>query len=403
MTGVSIDVRLLSATIFDRKSVVDRPLRKLVMQIHQLITVAVVITSVSNVIQAGDNMSAVSLSDQQVVAFARLALKGIPQEYPNKPSNVMNTADDVQSPREMHPAFYGNFDWHSAVHGHWMLVRLLRQYPDSEVAAEIRSVLNDQLTAENMLAEARYFQAKHNRSFERMYGWAWLLQLVRELHTWDDKDARGWRQNLRPLEDVILKHAFDYLPRLSFPIRVGTHTDTAFALALELDYARTVNNPALETLVTEKARQFYLNDENYPAHYEPSGHDFFSSGFNEADLMRRVLSVSDFSVWLNKFLPGLATDSLGAMMIPVEVPDVTDGHLVHLAGLDLSRSWTMQGVASALPGNDPRRIVIEKSIPRHAAAGLQYVTSGHYEGEHWLATFAVYHLTGSGLDVVVLP
>ena len=343
--------------------------------------------------------STMRLTEQQVQAFARLALKGIPQEYPNKPSNVMNSAADVRSPKEMHPAFYGNFDWHSAVHGHWMLVKLLRQYPDSPVAGEIRATLNDQLTADKMHAEAKYFLEPQNKSFERMYGWAWLLQLARELHTWDDADAKLWRQNLRPLEEVIIKHAAEYLPKLSFPIRVGTHTDTAFALGMELDYARTVSNNSLEELVITKSREFYLADQNYPAHYEPSGHDFFSSGFNEADLMRRVLSPEEFSSWLARFLPGLSTNTLGSMMKPVEVTDVTDGHLVHLAGLDLARAWTMQGVADALPIGDARRKILEASVPEHASAGLKYVTSGHYEGEHWLATFAVYHLTRSGLEV----
>ncbi len=339
------------------------------------------------------------MSDQQVVTFAELALKGIPQEYPNKPSNVMQTADDVRSPKEMHPAFYGNFDWHSAVHGHWMLVRLLRLYPQSSVAIRIRFTLNSQLTLANMQAEAEYFKPKHNRSFERMYGWAWLLQLVRELHTWDDPDAKQWRENLKPLEQVIRQSSLDYLPKLSFPIRVGTHTDTGFALSMLLDYARVVKDPELEALVVRKAKQFYPHAKNYPAHYEPSGHDFFSSGFNEADLLRRVLSPEEFSKWLDQFLPQLRAGTMGSMMEPVEVPDVTDGHLVHLAGLDLSRAWTMQGIARALPADDPRRRPLENAVTAHAELGLTYVTSGHYEGEHWLATFAVYHLTGSGLEV----
>ncbi len=339
------------------------------------------------------------LSDQQVVTFAELALKGIPQEYPNKPSNVMQTADDVRSPKDMHPAFYGNFDWHSAVHGHWMLVRLLRLYPESSVAIRIRFTLNSQLTLANMQAEAEYFKPKHNRSFERMYGWAWLLQLVRELHTWDDPDAKQWRENLKPLEQVIRQSSLDYLPKLSFPIRVGTHTDTGFALSMLLDYARVVKDPELEALVVRKAKQFYPHDKNYPAHYEPSGHDFFSSGFNEADLLRRVMSPEEFSKWLDQFLPQLRAGTMGSMMEPVEVPDVTDGHLVHLAGLDLSRAWTMQGIARALPADDPRRRALENAATAHSELGLTYVTSGHYEGEHWLATFAVYHLTGSGLEV----
>lgn len=339
------------------------------------------------------------LTDNQVTAFAKLALAGIPTEYPNKPSNVMNAAADVRSPKEMHPAFFGNFDWHSSVHGHWMLARILKLYPNILLAKEIRDTLSSQLTLEKMEAEADYFRQKHNSSFERMYGWAWLLQLVRELHEWDDPDAKQWRTNLRPLEDIILKRAFEYLPKLSFPIRVGTHTDTAFALGMELDYAKSVGNTQLAELVAKKAKQFYGADRDYPAHYEPSGHDFFSSGFNEADLMRRLLTEDEFSVWLDNFLPQLQSKTMGSMMQPVEVPDVTDGHLVHLAGLDLSRAWTMNGIANSLPEADARRQTLNISIQAHAQTGLKYVTSGHYEGEHWLATFAVYHLTNSGLEV----
>lgn len=345
--------------------------------------------------------SASVLTNPQVNAFASLALKGIPQEYPNKPSNVMRSADDVLSPQQMHPAFYGNFDWHSAVHGHWMLVRLLRMSPDATVAPEIREILNRQLTRANMQGEAKYFEQPQNKGFERMYGWAWLLQLVRELHTWDDPDAVKWRNHLRPLETIIRRRAIDYLPKLSFPIRVGTHTDTAFALGMELDYARAVGDAEFENLLLKKSRQFYLNDRDYPAHYEPSGHDFFSSGFNEADLMRRVLSPPEFVAWLDLFLPQLKAGTMGSMMQPVEVPDITDGHLVHLAGLDLSRAWTMHGILASLPDGDSRRRSLQTAIDDHAKLGLSYVSSGHYEGEHWLATFAVYHMTGSGLEVTL--
>ena len=333
------------------------------------------------------------LTHEQVTAFAELALKGISQEYPNKPSNVMTSADDVQSPQQMHPVFYGCFDRHSSVHGHWMLARLLKRYPDAPVAARIRTVLNAQLTAEKLQREADYFKTKENKSFERMYGWAWALQLVAELHAWDDVDAKLWRANLRPLEDVIVELATGYLPKLTFPIRTGIHPDTGFALGMELDYARTVGNAAFAELLSQKARDFYLDDRNYPTHYEPSGQDFFSPGFNEADLMRRVLPADEFSSWLDEFLPQLRTNSMGPMMEPVEVSDVTDGHLVHLAGLDLSRAWTMQGIARALSSDDPRRQSLQQAVEAHAAAGMKYVNSGHYEGEHWLATFAVYYLT----------
>lgn len=347
----------------------------------------------------GQEADVASLTDEQATAFARLALKGIVQEYPNKPSNVMHSPADVRSPRDMHPTFYGSYDWHSSVHGHWMLVRLLRLDPDMELAAEIRTTLRQQLAPELLQREAEYFVSDHNKHFERMYGWAWLLQLVRELHTWDDDDGRQWRRNLEPLESIIVWRIKEYLPRLSFPIRVGTHSDTAFALGMIIDYAKVMENTSLQTIAADRARRFYLQDTDYPAHYEPSGHDFFSPGFNEADLMRRLLKADEFSVWLDRFLPGLRNNSLGAMMEPVEVSDVTDGHLVHLAGLDLSRAWTMHGIATALPKHDQRRKILEQSIPQHAAAGLKYVNSGHYEGEHWLATFAVYHLTHSGTEV----
>ena len=340
-----------------------------------------------------------SLTDQQIADFAGLAFKGLFQEFPNKPSNVMASAEDVRSPQQMHPVFYGNFDWHSSVHGHWMLVRLLKLSPDAPVAARIRDVLNQQLTAEKLKQETEYFQQKHNRSFERMYGWAWLLQLVREVHSFDDADAGTWRANLKPLEEVIVSNAKTYLPKLSFPIRVGTHTDTGFALGMALDYARTIGDQDFESLIIKKAKEFYLNDKDYPAHYEPSGHDFFSSGFNEADLMRRVLSREEFSEWLDAFLPDLRSDRLGSMTVPVEVPDTADGHLVHLAGLDLSRAWTINGILHALPDNDPRRMVLQSKLEPHMKAGLSYVLSGHYEGEHWLATFAVYQMTNSGLEV----
>jgi hypothetical protein len=336
-----------------------------------------------------------TLSDDQVAAFAALALKGISQEYPNKPSNVMTSAEDVKSPSAMHPVFYGCFDWHSSVHGHWMLVRLLKLYPHSSVAAQIRETLNRQLTKDKLQGEAEYFQPRENKSFERMYGWAWALQLVAELHDWDDADAKLWRDHLRPLETVIVQNSLDYLPKLSYPIRSGIHPDTGFALSLELDYARRTGHKPLEELIIARASHYYLKDVNYPAHYEPSGNDFFSPGFNEADLMRRVLSSEDFSGWLNMFLPQLRTGQMGPMMEPVEVSDVTDGHLVHLAGLDLSRAWTMAGIATALSDSDPRKALLRDSARKHFDTGMTYVNSGHYEGEHWLATFAVYYATGS--------
>lgn len=338
------------------------------------------------------------LTDSQVTAFADLALRGMFQEYPNKPGSVMAGPESVQSPREMHPAFYGCFDWHSSVHGHWMLIRLLKLYPECTAATRIRESLSKNLTADKLRAEAAFFRQEHNRSFERTYGWAWLLRLAAELHTWDDEDGRRFARNLEPLESEIVSLMKGFLPRLTWPIRTGQHPDSGFALAQTLDYARTIGDSELEKLVVQRSRDFYLDDRDYPTRYEPSGFDFFSSGLNEADLMRRVLPAEEFSGWLARFFPGLAGGDLGNLLEPERVSDVTDGKLVHLAGLDLVRGWTFHGIAGALPKNDPRLPILRRAVRRHCEVGLPYVFSGDYAGEHWLASFAVYLITEVGCE-----
>lgn len=334
-----------------------------------------------------------AMTSDQASGFVKLALAGIDREYPNKPSHVFVGPGDLKTPRELHPVFFGHFDWHSSVHGHWMLIRLLKRFPDAPFAAEVRTTLGRRLTAEGLKAEADYFEAKENRSFERMYGWAWTLRLAQELHGWDDPDGRRWAENFKPLEQEIVKLSKDYLPKLDWPVRCGFHPESAFPLAQMLDYARATGDADFERLLVAKARAFYGKDRHYPAEYEPSGNDFFSPGLNVADLMRRVLPAGEFSAWLAEYLPDLATGKAGNLLEPVKVSDPTDGHLIHLAGLNLNRAWTMRGVASVLPESDPRRAVLLESAKRHLAAGLEYVASGHYEGEHWLASFAVYVLT----------
>jgi hypothetical protein len=338
------------------------------------------------------------LSDSQVASFAKLALKNIQTEYPNKPGNVVVDDESVRTPKAMHPAFYGCFDWHSSVHGHWMLIRLLKDYPDSDVEAEIRKKLNENLSAENLAGELSYFKEKQHKSFERTYGWAWYLRMVDELEGWDDADGKRWRENLRGLEELLVGRTIDYLPKLSFPIRTGVHPDTGFALAQILDYARKLKNTELEELVVKRARDYYANDVNYPTLYEPSGQDFFSSCLNEADLMRRVLSKDEFAQWFDKFLPALRNGDGGNLLVPVEVSDVTDGYIVHLAGLNLNRGWCMQGIASSLPESDSRVALLNKSASEHADMGFKYVFSGHYEGDHWLATFAIYLQARVGVE-----
>ena len=337
------------------------------------------------------------LTAEQVSAFAKLALANIHTEYPNKPGNVVWDEASVRTPRAMHPAFYGCFDWHSSVHGHWMLVRLLKDYPDHEMQAIIRQKLAQNLTAENLKKETDHFREKHNRMFERMYGWAWLLRLAAELETWDDPQGQEWRKSIRPLEDLLVENIFGYLPNLTWPIRTGVHPDLAFALGQELDYARVMKNGKLAELIQQRARDYYLADKDYPTKYEPSGQDFFSSCLNEADLMRRVLGQADFVAWFDTYLPGLKRGEGGNLLTPVTVSDVTDGYIVHLAGLNLSRAWCMKGIAAALPDGDARKDLLQDSAAAHTQKGFSYVFSGHYEGDHWLATFAIYLQAGVGV------
>jgi len=338
-----------------------------------------------------------ALDLERANAFAEMALSAIVREYPNKPGEVLTGPADLRTPRSMHPAFYGSYDWHSSVHGHWLLVRLLKVHPELPLAGRIRSTLDEHLTASNLVQEAAYFESKENRSFERMYGWAWTLRLAAELKTWDDRDGRKWAGHLMPLESGLVGLIQDYLPRLTYPVRTGVHPDTAFALGQILDYARAVHDVALEQLVEHRARYYYSNDERYPLTFEPSGQDFFSPGLNVADLMRRVLSRDEFSDWLNRFAPGLRRGRLGNWATPAEVSDLTDPQIVHLVGLNLNRAWTMQGVLSALRQSDRRSKALDLSMKAHAEEGMRYVFSGHYEGEHWLATFAVYYLTRAGV------
>ena len=329
--------------------------------------------------------------------WGELVLKGIDTEFPNKLSLVYSNKDQIKSPREHFPAFYGCYDWHSSVHGHWVLVRLLKEHSMIESAASIRQLLNEHLTEENLKQEAAFFRRDEQKTFERMYGWAWFLRLVLELKSWEDAEGKRWRDNLRPLENVVVNRIEDYLPRLTYPIRIGQHTDTGFALGQIFDYAQEMNREQLAALVAERAREFYETDVDYPVHYEPSGHDFFSSCWNETDLMRRVLPPKAFERWLAAFVPRLSKQLTDGTIAPVSVSDVSDPKIVHLAGLNLHRAWCMQSVAAALPADHSLRIPLEESARSHLHAGLTYINSGHYEGDHWLATFGLYAIERIGV------
>ena len=338
---------------------------------------------------------AAELDTAMAERFAKLALSCIDREYPNKPEHVLDSAADAKPPRDFHPAFFGCYDWHSSVHGHWMLVRLVKTFPDLPSQKEIRARLAAHFTPEAMATEARYLDIKSNRSFERTYGWAWTLRLATELGGWDDPQGKTWRANLEPLVKALVSKLKDFLPKLASPIRTGVHPNTAFALGEALDYARAAGDAELEGLAVKRAREYYENDRTCPLAYEPSGEDFFSPCLEEADLMRRVLPRAGFAKWLNLFLPTLAAGKQFPLS-PAVVTDPTDPRLVHLDGVNLTRAWTMRSVARALPAADARRKVLEEAADSHATAGLARVSSGNYEGEHWLASFAVYLLTDAG-------
>ncbi|MEM7658207.1 MAG: DUF2891 domain-containing protein [Bacteroidota bacterium] len=334
-----------------------------------------------------------SLTQAGASHLAGLALKCLQQPYPNKISHVLNDSSDAQTPQQLHPAFYGCFDWHSAVHGHWMLLRLLREFPELPEAKEIRQKLGQNLTKDNIAGEIAYLQAPGRKSFERMYGWAWLLQLALELESWEeDEQAQTWGKNLRPLADSVAALYLDFLPRQRYPIRVGEHTNTAFGLSMAWDYAEYVGKGELKRQIMASALQYYGTDQGCPADWEPNGADFLSPCLEEANLMARVLDPQAFREWYAAFLPSLP-DPLQA---PATVSDRTDGKLVHLDGLNLSRAWCMNEIARRLPGESVEPMVLRSLARQHVEATLPHIADGNYAGEHWLASFAVYALLGSG-------
>ena len=348
-----------------------------------------------------DEVDGVDVDDSTAGRLAGLALACVHQEYPNKIAHVMQSDADARPPRELTPSFYGCFDWHSAVHGHWLLARLARTFPDAAWAREARSALGRSLTAENLAAERRYLMGEGRETFERPYGLAWLLQLAAELRGWDDPEAQAWSESLRPLEAAAADRLRSWLPKLSHPIRTGEHSQTAFAFGLALDWARSAGDDDLERLLTERSRALYLGDRDCPLGYEPSGQDFLSPCLAEADLMRRLLGPAEYAAWLGRFLPDVPLPGEpgadGSWLVPAVVTDPTDGKLAHLDGLNLSRAWMLEGIAAGLPADDPRRGALLAAAAEHRRSGLASVTGAHYEGGHWLGSFAAYLVTGRGL------
>ncbi len=330
--------------------------------------------------------------------FANLALACVHKEYPNHISHTLNSDKDARPPHELTPGFYGCLDWHSCVHGHWLLARLARTFPDAPFAQPARKVLAEDITPAKIAKEVAYIRGEGRASFERPYGLAWLLQLGEELREWNDPQAQQLSKNLEPLEVAVRDRLKAWLPKLSHPVRIGEHDQTAFGLGLIIDAARGAGDQELLKIATAKAREFYLGDKNCPIGYEPSGEDFLSPCLGEADVMRRILPPTGYAAWLGGFLPSIPIDGSSAWLKPEVVPDPSDPKLAHLDGLNLSRAWMLEGIASGLPAGDPRIASLKTVANAHRDAGLAAVTGEHYEGGHWLGSFAVYLTTGRGLQ-----
>jgi hypothetical protein len=325
--------------------------------------------------------------------FANLALRCVHQEYPNKIAHVLASDTDAKPPGDLYPAFHGCYDWHSAVHGHWLLARLAKRFPEAAFAAEARAALARSLTPENLAAETAYLQRADRLSFERPYGLAWLLALGAELRTWDDPQARDWTRSLEPLETQAVANLERWLPDLTYPIRVGEHDQTAFAFGLIWDWTLVAGHESLRAQLADAALRFYLHDSDCPLRYEPSGHDFLSPCIAEADFMRRVLAAKAYRAWLTKFLPGIPHRADKEWLAPAIVTSRKDPKLGHLDGLNLSRAWMLEAIARALGPADRRYAALNAAALHHRDAALPHVTGEHYEGGHWLGTFAVYLLT----------
>jgi hypothetical protein len=340
-----------------------------------------------------------ALTPALAARFSALARGHVELEFPNKLDHVMAAPGDARTPRDLHPVFYGSFDWHSCVHGYWLLARLLRWFPDQDGAGAVRALFDRQLTPEKVEVERAYLVRPESRGFERPYGWAWLLALQAELQRHctpkalaAGSNARNWARSLGPLTLAIVERFKAFLPKADYPVRGGAHGNTAFALAMALDYVEATGDFGFGALVTETARRWYGGDRDCQA-WEPSGDDFLSPALIEAECMRRALDPAEFDGWFAAFLPRLAEREPATLFEPARVSDRTDGKIAHLDGLNLSRAWCWRSLAVALPEDDPRRAIAEAAGERHLDAGLPHV-AGDYMGEHWLATFAMLALTG---------
>ncbi len=353
----------------------------------QLITIFSILIANTLISQNSD----FKLNYDNASKLADVPLRCIDKEYPNKLGQVLNADSDLRTPSDLHPVFYGCFDWHSSVHGHWLLTKVLNDFPATDLSRNISQRWDEKFTLLNVLKEVNYFSLENNKTFERTYGWAWLLKLQMALKQSKHQNAANWHKSLQPLANLIVKKYKEFLPKLAYPIRVGEHTNTAFGLAFALDYARFEKDSVLENMIVNKAKSFYMGDKNCPIEWEPGGFDFLSPCLQEANLMAEVLQPEEFKEWLKGFIPQLLKKKF--TLEPAKVLDREDGKLVHLDGLNFSRAWCLYRLAAHLPKQKEKLISI---ADQHVTASMDHVTGSHYMGSHWLASFLVYALEMRG-------
>ncbi|MGB3534255.1 MAG: DUF2891 domain-containing protein [Microcoleaceae cyanobacterium] len=328
--------------------------------------------------------------------FAQLAIDCIHRKYPHVHRYFLKNEQDLIIPHQLHPVFYGCLDWHSAVHNHWMLIRLIRLFPDATFSSIAREAIATHFTADKISQEIAYL--KSHPQFECPYGLAWLLQLVAELIEWNDSQAKQWSNYLQPLENIVANNIQKWLEILSYPDRTGTHQQTAFSLGLIWDWASLKQNKLILDLIINFAQTFYLTDKNYPWFLEPLGYDFLSPTLAEADLIRRILPSEAFAEWLDDFLPKLSLEPNTEWFQPVKANNPEDYHHSHLEGLNLSRAWMLDGIIAALPQQDNRIRGLQTIADLHRQAGLNPLSTQEYSGSHWLGSFAIYLATNRGFS-----
>lgn len=335
-----------------------------------------------------NSKSTLQLSVEEAKKIIELPLHCLEIEYPNKLGQVLASSEELKSPKQLRPIFYGCFDWHSSAHGYWSVVKLVKQFPELDKDGSIDKLLTKVFTDENVAIEKAFFEQNHNKNFERTYGWAWFFKLQEELYTWkDNPKAQQWYKTLQPLENIFVDRYLTYLPKLNYPIRTGTHDNTAFGMALSLEYAETIGNTTLKNAITQKAKELFIDDVNCPITYEPSGHDFLSPCLQEAWLMSKILETKEYKTWLQKFLPQLFDTKFDLEV--GKVSDRTDGHLVHLDGLNFSRATCLFQIAQKLPELNHLKPIAEK----HFNAAFPNISNDDYMGSHWLGSFALQALS----------